>query len=394
MFKRPYFDEVRKRLLEPRKFIQVIAGPRQVGKTTLINQVLADLEIQSSYVSADGVDASDTIWITQQWESSRLKMKLSGAEEAVLVFDEIQKISRWSEEVKKQWDRDSREGIKLKIVLLGSSQLLMQEGLTESLTGRFEQIRLGHWSFMEVHEAFGLSPEQYVWFGAYPGSMDLKDDEERWKSYIRDAIVETTILKDVLMMARIDKPALLKQLFELACRYSGQILSFNKMLGQMQDAGNTTTLSYYLQLLSSAGLVTGIQNFSGSEVRTRASSPKLHVMNTALMSALSGRTFMETISDPGTWGRWVESAIGAKLINEALQNHVDVYYWRQRQQEVDFVLKKGEKLTAIEVKSGRLARASGMQAFATQYPNAKVLLVGEEGIPWQDFLKIEIGQLF
>lgn len=394
MFFRPYFDEVKKRLLEPRKFIQVIAGPRQVGKTTHINQVIGSLDLPTQYVTADGVNATDTVWIAQQWETARLQMKMSGAASAILVIDEIQKLSRWSEEVKKQWDRDSLENIDLKVVLLGSSQLLLQRGLTESLTGRFEQIRMGHWSLKEVNEAFGLSPEEFVWFGAYPGSMSLRKEEERWKAYVRDAIVETTILKDVLLMTRIDKPALLKQLFELACKYSGQILSFNKMLGQMQDAGNTTTLSYYLQLLSSAGLVTGIQNFSGSEVRSRASIPKLHVLNTALMSALSGRTFAETMTDSGTWGRWVESAIGTKLINEALQEHIEVYYWRQRQQEVDFVLKSGERLVGIEVKSGTVAKASGMSAFAAQYPRAKVLLVGEGGIPWQEFLSVDIKKLF
>ncbi len=394
MFYRPYFDEVKKRLLEPRKFIQVIAGPRQVGKTTLINQVIDSLDLLTQYVTADGVDATDTVWIAQQWEAARLQMKMSGAASAILVIDEIQKLSRWSEEVKKQWDRDSRENTDLKVVLPGSSQLLLQKGLTESLTGRFEQIRMGHWSYKEMKEAFGLSSEEFVWFGAYPGSMSLRKEEERWKAYVRDAIVETTILKDVLLMTRIDKPALLKQLFELACKYSGQILSFNKMLGQMQDAGNTTTLSYYLQLLSSAGLVTGIQNYSGSELRSRASSPKLHVLNTALMSALSGRTFAETMADPGMWGRWVESAIGAKILNEAIQEHIGVYYWRQRRQEVDFVLKSGERLVGIEVKSGTVAKASGMSAFAAQYPRAKVLLVGEGGIPWQDFLEIEIRELF
>jgi len=249
MFERSYLKSLKARIEEPRKFIQVIFGPRQVGKTTMVTQLLSQLSIASLYESADAVSATNSIWLMQVWESARLRMKTSGAKEFLLVIDEIQKINNWSEIVKQKWDRDTGEGVNIKVIILGSSRLLIQTGLADSLAGRFETIYLEHWSYSEMNAAFGWNFEEYVFFGGYPGSAFLIKNEERWKNYIRDSLIETSISKDILMLTRVDKPALLKRLFELGCLYSGQILSYTKITGQLQDAGNTTTLANYLNLL-------------------------------------------------------------------------------------------------------------------------------------------------
>lgn len=283
MYERFYLKQVKSRIEEPRKFIQVILGPRQVGKTTMVNQLLPQLSISYVSESADAISATNSAWLMQAWETARLKMKASGASEYLLVIDEIQKIDNWSEIVKQQWDKDTRENVNIKVILLGSSRLLIQKGLTESLAGRFETFYLGHWSFAEMETAFGWSIEQYIYFGGYPGSALLINDEERWKSYIKDSLIETSISKDILMLTRVDKPALLKRLFEIGCLYSGQILSYTKITGQLQDAGNTTTLANYLKLLSDCGLLGGLEKYAGSVVRQRSSSPKFQVYNNGSM---------------------------------------------------------------------------------------------------------------
>ncbi len=391
---RPQFKSLKNRIEEPRQFIQVVVGPRQVGKTTMVRQLTETIAFPFHFASADETGPADAVWIAQQWEAARLKLELGGSSEVLLVIDEIQKISNWSEAVKRHWDKDTRESKNVKVILLGSARLLLQQGLTESLAGRFELIAMSHWSYAEMKEAFGFTPEQFVWFGGYPGAVALISDENRWKDYVRHALIETSVSKDILMLSRIDKPALLKQLFELSCAYSGQILSFNKMLGQLQDAGNATTLAHYLSLLDSAGLVTGLPNFSMAEVRARASSPKLQAMNTALLTAFLPHGFEQARLMPMEWGRQVESAVGAHLANAAKTTALKLYYWRHRNDEVDFVLKRGEKYIGIEVKSGLTSKAPGMSAFAKKYNPHKVLLVGASGIPWQQFLEMEPETLF
>jgi predicted AAA+ superfamily ATPase len=305
----------------------------------------------------------------------------------VLAVDEVQKIPTWSETVKRLWDEDSRAQRPLKVVLLGSAPLLVQHGLTESLAGRFEVIHLPHWTFFEMHEAFGYSLDQYLYFGGYPGAAPLIGDPPRWRRYLRDALIETTISRDVLLTTRVDKPALLRRLFELGCRYSGQILSFTKMLGQLQDAGNTTTLAHYLRLLGGAGMLTGLQKYSGQAVRQRASSPKLQVLNTALMTSQSDRSPTEVLRDREFYGRLVESAVGAYLANAAASGVCEVFYWRERNREVDFVIKMGRGLFAIEVKSGRVKGVlPGLGDFVAAYPVTRPLLVGADGIPLVEFL--------
>ena len=394
MFERPYLKLVKLRIEEPRKFIQVIFGPRQVGKTTMVTQLLPQLSIPKIIESADAILASNSAWLAQVWETARLRLKASGAAEFLLVIDEIQKIDNWSEAVKQQWDKDTRENVNIKVILLGSSRLLIQKGLTESLAGRFETLYLGHWSYPEMQEAFGWSIEQYVYFGGYPGSATLIKDEERWKNYIKDSLIETSISKDILMLTRVDKPALLKRLFEIGCVYSGQILSYTKILGQLQDVGNTTTLANYLKLLSACGLLGGLDKYAGDIIRQRGSSPKFQVYNNALITAQSDDTYENAIIDPKLWWRLVESSVGAHLLNHSISERYNLYYWRDSNYEVDFVLEKGDKVIGLEVKSGMKAENAGMGEFAERFHPEKVLLVGTGGIPYNEFLKISPKELF
>lgn len=387
MFTRVYAAELRRRLAEPRRFIQVLAGPRQVGKTTIARQVLAELSARAVSASADEPTLRGTEWIATQWEAARLRAREGQGPPAVLSLDEIQKISNWSEPVKRLWDEDTRSRLPLHVVLLGSAPLLIQQGLTESLAGRFEVIRVPHWSFAEMRAAFGFDLDRYLYFGGYPGGATLESEPERWARYIKDSLIETTIARDVLLLTRVDKPALLRRLFELACRYSGQIVAYTKLVAELKDAGNTTTLAHYLELLSGAGMVAGLQKFSGSVVRQRASSPKLQVFNTALLTAQSGLAPDEALHDPDFRGRLVESAVGAHLINASAQGLLETSYWRDNNREVDFVLKRGKALTALEVKSGRArAHLPGMSAFAAAYRPKHTLLVGGDGIPLEEFL--------
>jgi len=394
MFKRPVFQSVKKRILEPRKFIQVISGPRQVGKTTLIKQLLEETNIPSFYITADNIDPNNNSWIEAQWEAARFQKKSKDVNDFLLVIDEIQKINNWSEVIKTQWDKDTFDNNPIKLVLLGSSQLMLQKGLSESLAGRFESVPMLHWAFNEMHEAFGFNEEQYVLFGGYPGSADLINDEERWKNYIRDSLIETTISKDIFQITRIDKPALLKRLFELGCIYSGQILSYNKILGQLQDKGNTTTLSHYLHLLDNAGLLSGIEKFYIEKVRQKASSPKLMVQNTALMTAIDDKTMEQNRSEPERWGRLVESAVGSHLLNFSKQGYYKLYYWRDGRNEADFILEKQGKIIALEVKSGSGKKLTGLNYFKKRFNPHKIYLIGMTGIPWEDLIKINPVELF
>lgn len=393
MYERPHLQQLISRMQEPRKFIQVILGPRQVGKTTLVNQLVEQYSFGSYVVSADALGAYNTYWLEQQWEIARMKLKQTAGKEFLLVVDEIQKIDNWSEIIKSLWDADTRNNIPLKVVVLGSSRLLIQRGLTESLAGRFETTFMSHWSYSEMQAAFGWNEDQYVYFGGYPGAVTLVSDEQRWKQYLRESLIETSISKDILMLTRVDKPALMKRLFELSCSFSGQILSYNKMLGQLKDAGNTTTLSHYLSLLSTAGLVTGIEKYSNNIIRKKSSSPKFQVYNTALISAQSNISFKEAIENPAIWGRLVESAVGAHLLNQAVSGDFVLSYWREGNDEVDFVIEQ-KKLIGIEVKSGAVQNTSGIAAFKKKFNPDKILLVGNSGLTWQAFLRMKSEDLF
>jgi predicted AAA+ superfamily ATPase len=386
-YMRPQAADLSRRLREPRRFLQVVAGARQVGKTTLVTQVTERSGLPHRFASADEPTLRGPEWIEQQWEAARLLAREAGKGGALLVLDEVQKVPRWSESIKRLWDEDTRAALPLKVVLLGSAPLLVQKGLTESLAGRFEILHLPHWSYPEMRDAFGWTLDQYLFYGAYPGAAPLVGEPERWARYIRDSLIETTIARDVLLLSRVDKPALLRRLFQLGCAYSGQILSYNKMLGQLQDAGNTTTLAHYLELLAGAGMLVGLQKYAGGAARRRGSSPKLQVLNTALMTAQSGLTAEEARVDREFWGRLVESAVGAHLANAAAAGSIELFYWRDRNREVDFVMRSGRRVAAIEVKSGRSRHAQpGIAAFAEAFRPTRKLLVGGDGIPLEVFL--------
>jgi len=386
-YKRPVFNKILKRINENRNFIQILAGPRQVGKTILARQIINDYKSPVHYISADEPTLRDRSWLSQQWDIARLQITEAKKSSALLILDEVQKVTGWSETVKRHWDEDTINKINLKVFLLGSSPLLMQKGLTESLGGRFETIPATHWSFAEMRNCFNISLEKYIYFGGYPGAMQLSGDTGRWKQYIMDSLIETTISRDIMLMARVDKPALLRQLFHLGCQYSGQILSYQKMTGQLQGAGNTTTLAHYLELLNGAGLLGGLNKYSGKAHRKRSSSPKLLVLNTALMSALSGISYKEAIHDRQYWGRLTETAVGAHLVNDSKGKDISVYYWLNRNREVDFILESGNTLVAIEVKSGKKRNnLEGMEEFCRTFKVKRQLLVGQQGIAIGEFL--------
>ena len=396
---------------EPHRLITLF-GPRQTGKTTIVQQALGRLPRNRSHYravdqppsTADRISPAlatptltpprerDADWLVYHWEEARRQAERYG--EFVIVFDEIQKIPGWSETVKGLWDGDRASGCPLHVVILGSAPLLMQSGLSESLAGRFEPVPVTHWSFQEMATAFDFNLQRYLYFGAYPGAARYVPDADRWRYYVISSIIEPNIERDILALTRVDKPALLRNLFELGADYSGQILSYNKMLGQLQDAGNTTTLARYLHLLSSAGLITGLQKHSHQPYRIRASSPKLCVLNTALMTIGSGYSFAQAVADRTFWGRVVESAVGAHLFNTATPD-IRVNYWREGSLEVDFVLRRGPRVIAIEVKSGsKKGRLSGMQAFEKRFAPFRSLLVGGGGVPLTKFFSVPASYWF
>lgn len=397
---RKQYHTLKARIQEPRRFMQVLAGPRQVGKSTLVGQVLQDISIPYSLEVADAVEPKDSDWIRRVWEGARITMMLRGESERLLVIDEIQKIDNWSEMVKREWDEDTRKHVNLKVVLLGSSRLLLKRGLTESLAGRFELIRLGHWSYQEMHDAFGVTLDEYIYFGGYPGAAHMIGDEKRWRKYIKDSLVTPAIEKDVLMTSNIYKPALMKQLFELGCGYSAEILSLTKMMGQLQDAGNVTTLASYLEILDQCALLTGLQKYANDDARKRGSIPKYQVYNNALLTAYKGRSFQTDRTDTMSWGRWVESAVGAHLLSMAEEADYQVYYWREsakskgeKDMEVDFIIVNDGEVTAIEVKSGRRGMNSGLPSFREAFHPKKSFVVGSGGVSLEDFLRCDIELL-
>ena len=397
---RKQYHTLKARIQEPRRFMQVLAGPRQVGKSTLVGQVLQKVPIPYSVEVADAIDPKDRDWIRRVWEGARTTMTLRGEAERLLVIDEIQKIDNWSEVVKREWDEDTRKHVNLKVVLLGSSRLLLKRGLTESLAGRFELIRLGHWSYQEMHDAFGVTLDEYIYFGGYPGAAHMIGDEKRWRKYIKDSLVAPVIEKDVLMTSNIYKPALMKQLFELGCGYSAEILSLTKLMGQLQDAGNVTTLASYLEILDQCALLTGLQKYANDDARKRGSIPKYQVYNNALLTAYKGRSFLTDRTDTTLWGRWVESTIGVHLLGMAEEADYQVYYWREparnkadKDKEVDFIIVNDGEVTAIEVKSGRRGMNSGLPVFVEAFHPGKSFVVGSGGVSLEDFLRCDIEAL-
>lgn len=411
-FQRRQVTTLTERLGETPHQIIAIFGPRQTGKTTIVRQALQKIDLDSSYLSMDGPDSyesrfrSDTSesplprkqdrpteWLVHIWVKARQEAERFGRG-FVLAIDEIQKIPNWSNTVKGLWDVDRARNSPLHVVILGSAPLLMQSGLSESLAGRFEAIRVSHWSLAEMAEAFNFDLAKFLYFGGYPGAARFARNPDRWRSYILGALIEPNVERDILAMTRVDKPALLKRLFEVGASQSGQILSYTKMLGQLHDAGNTTTLARYLDLLSSAGLLAGLPKYSNRLFRHRASSPKFNVLNTALMTAGSGYSFDEAQADRSFWGRIVESAVGAHLFNTATPD-TRLSYWRDGSNEVDFVLQRGPRIIAIEVKSGiKNLTIRGMEIFNQRFRPYRSLLVGEGGMGLNEFLSVPASHWF
>jgi len=394
LFKRKYGQNLIERFNEPRRFIQVVYGPRQVGKTTLVRQILKQIPIESSFVLADNVPAADTGWIKRVWDEARLKLAKSAKNEFLLVIDEIQKIENWSEVVKKEWDTDTFDERNLKVLLLGSSRLLLQQGMTESLAGRFETTYIPHWSYVEMRDAFGFSLEQYIWFGAYPGAAALIKNRERWLDYIRNSLVETSISRDIVMLTKIDKPALLRRLFELGCVYSTKLVSLTKIQGELQEKGNITTLANYLHLLGDAGLLTGLEKYSTNEIRRRSSIPKFQVYNNALLNQMLNLTLVQAKANHKLWGQIVESAVGAYLLNYSVTEKYKLYYWNENSNEVDFVLEKDGKVIGLEVKSGKDSANLGLSVFAKQFNPKRIFTIGTDGIGFDEFFTMNPACFF
>lgn len=382
------------RLKEPRHFIQVLMGPRQVGKTTVVKQVVKDINIPYSLFSADNTPTNDSTWISTVWSTARSIMKGRGYKDYILVIDEIQKIANWSEAVKKEWDYDTWNDIELKVILLGSSRVMLEKGLSESLAGRYEEIRMSHWRYNEMKDAFGMSLNEYIYYGGYPGAAGLIKDPDRWTAYISSSIVDATINKDILNDTIITKPALLRQVFELGASYSSQELSLTKMLGQLNDAGNTTTVANYLKILSDSGMLCALQKFSNDQARKRASAPKFQVYNNALHSLYAFNTLEELALLPKQWERHFESAIGAHLASFAFTERYNLYYWRDNNMEVDYILQKNGKLIAIEVKSNNESHTAGLDAFNQRFHPQSTIIVGQSGMSAEDFLSISPSLLF
>ena len=394
MYKRSEYQVITSRLKEPRKFIQVVMGPRQVGKSTVVKQVLQDLDLPYQQFSADNVPASNTAWVSNCWAAVRSLKESKGLDSMILVIDEIQKISNWSEVIKKEWDCDTLHDCNIKVLLLGSNRVLLEKGLSESLGGRFEEIRMTHWSYPEMKECFGFTLDQYLFYGGYPGAASLINETDRWEQYIQSAIIDATINKDILMNTPISKPALLRQTFELGASYSGEILSLNKMLGSLQNAGNTVTLAGYINLLDESGMLCGLQKYSIDTARRRASIPKFQVYNNALKMAYNPHTFDQAIMDRKEWGRIFESGIGAWIVSQAFVHRIEVFYWRELANEVDFILRKKGTVVAIEVKSNAEKNTKGLGEFRDKFKPKSAFIVGDGGISAEEFLSMDIRNLF
>lgn len=374
-------DDLESALRQSPPLLQILIGPRQVGKTTAAWDLAKRLEWPSVFEAADLSPPPGPEWIETHWQRARA---LRGRP-ALLVLDEIQKVPGWSVTVKRLWDEERRRPNPVSVVLLGSSSLGLHQGMTESLAGRFLLHRCMHWSFPEVASAFGMSLEEWIFFGGYPGAEAFRKNESQWVRYIADSLIETAIARDVLQMHTVAKPALLRSLFGLAATHPSQILSWNKMLGQLVDAGNTTTLSHYADLLETAFLLSALPLYSAGIPRKRAGSPKLILWNNALVSAFCSHPYAEARRSGPWWGRLVENAVGLHLLNQLPRESYAVSYWRDGMQEVDFVVTRGKEVWALEVKSGRPGRNSGLERFRERYPRAKALLIGTGGIPLEEF---------
>lgn len=391
MFQRQLVDKLVSRINEPRRFIQILLGPRQTGKTTALNQALKDVRLP--FIQAEVAEhGASTDWLRSQWYQAR-NLITSLSPSALLVIDEVQYVTGWADAVKALWDEDAKSGIDLRVVLTGSSATLIRSGMAESLAGRFELIRCTHWTYAECREAFGLTLDEFLFFGAYPGAIPLRNDVKRWASYVTDAIIEPAIAKDVLALEDVRNPALLRRLFFLGAPYSGQEISYRKLLGQLDDRGNTATIAHYLDLLEQAGMMSGLLKYDPRLLTSRSSSPRLLVHNTALMTATYGTRRADLLEEPTLKGHLVESAVGAYLIARSQEEGFTLNWWRDGRHEVDFVLTDERRVLGIEVKSGRVKSTGGLTEFVLRFPGARTLVVGSPTCSLGNFLEGNVSLL-
>lgn len=383
MYRRQISRTLEARLAEPRKFMQIVIGPRQTGKTTAVKQALDASGLPYHYVDADRFTGLPATQIAIEWDQARILAKREG--KAILFIDEVHKVEDWSGAVKALWDEDTWHEVPLTVVLSGSSTLLLKKGLSDSLKGRFELLRSTHWTLAEMNAAFDYDLERFLLRGGYPGAASLAE-QDRWFAYMNDSIIEATIAQDVLQLETVRKPALLKRLFELGALYSGQELSYRKILGQLDDKGNTDTIAHYLNLLSGAGMLAGLQKHNAKQLETRRSSPRFMVYDTSLMTAAWRDDSSHLLDDPALRGRLTESAVGAYLLARSKREGFEVRWWREGSKEVDFVLKQRDKLLAIEVKSGTVKELTGLDAFKQAFPEARTLIVGSPIATLEEFL--------
>ena len=362
-FQRAFVTQLAQRFTAVQPFIQVVVGPRQVGKTTGVRQLLAQGPWPHHYANADDVLVSDRSWLLEHWQQALLQ-----GEGALLVVDEIQKVANWPETIKALWD--AKPG-RLRVLLLGSSALEIHAGATESLAGRFELLRVHHWTYAELKAAFDYDLPRYLTFGGYPGAVSLEHDPDRWYAYMKDAIVEAVIGKDILQSHKVTNPALFRQAFQILCAYPAQEISYTKLLGQLQDRGNTDLIKHYIALYGGAFMLHALQKYSPRAWLTRSSSPKMLPACPALFSMVAGVNVSKNTEERG---RAFELAVGAELVQQPGQ----VFYWRERNDEVDFVYQDRAALYAIEVKSGRKKSAKGLDAFLAQVPHALRVIVSPE----------------
>ena len=390
MYKRKLVDQLIERMKEKRHFIQAVIGPRQTGKTTALLQALESLNVPKHYISADDPVLVSPEWLRNEWEKARLMQRQTG-KEIILAIDEMQKVPGWSSIVKLLWDEDTRMKIPVKVIISGSSSLLIQKGLNESMAGRYEVLFCPHWNYTECKTAFNYSIDDFLFFGGYPGAAVLKNNIERWVRYMGSSIVEPVISRDILQMEQIRKPALLRSLFTLGAQFSGRELSFTKILGQLHDAGNTVTLAHYLNLLDNANILCGLQKYGGNKIRVKQSSPRFMVWDTSLMVWATGSTRKDLLEVSDAKGHLVESAVGSYLLARGKEEGFSVFWWRERDREVDFVISSGSNaITAIEVKSGRVRHSAGSIEFIKRYPNALSLIVGDINCSLEHFLEGKI----
>ena len=365
---------IQARLAEKQPHLQVVVGPRQVGKTTALQ---AALGTRGVYHSADYPTPLPAEVIAEWWTEAE------HSPERILAIDEVQKITNWAPALKAAWDR----GADIKVVVAGSSALFVEKGLTETLAGRFELIRAEHWNYQEAQSVFGQSVAEFIEFGCYPGAVPLLADISRWGAYVRDAIVEPALGRDLLQLHPVASPALLRQVFGAAVALPAQVLSLPKLQGNLQERGSLPTLQHYLRLLAHAFLVTGVEKYSASLFRSRKSSPKLIMHDNALL-----RAFERPITAPlkaERLGRYFENAIGARFLEAGWET----FYWRHRHHEVDFVvIGPLNQRYAVEVKTAPtdLKGLAGVFEFCKIHPDFEPRLVSlhDQKIPGVETLAV------